>query len=265
MIRYTVQVLVKNMMLLAWPALILLFVLLTLIFGDVEVANNTSFSIRYGSLPPIPGSTLATQIISIIGLLALIALPTHLVKNYESERAALLFSKPVSRRELFLSDMAGVFLLLIAYSLFTMLLLGLFIGFSAGIIPLNLLFYLLSFPLVLITYYAAISLMVTLTESYMATVFVTFFLPGVSVFLFSKDLLLHAGVTSEVVFKVAEVLNYVIPSFGAANQLGINFLKAGNSLSALAEAFDFSLLLNVIVSCIPFFLLSYYLLLKKEF
>lgn len=255
MIRFTIRQLFKNGMLLAWPVLTIIFVMIALIFGSTEAAGTNSFVITFTDNFSIDSSMLAVQSFSIIWLIAMVSLPTHLVENLQPERASLLFSKPLSRTDFFLSDIAGVLIITSVYALITALAFGLYAGMTASIFPVSFLKAILCIPLYMLALYAAISLMVVLTESYMASVFVVFALQPISMMLFSFDELMPAS--GEILKAVAGVLNYTIPSTGAAQSLISNVLNTSSLNPVLAA--------QVIISSLPFFLISYYLMTKKEF
>jgi len=255
MIRFTMHQLFKNSILLAWPILAITFVLIALIFGSTEAAGNNSFVITFTDNISLDSSMLTVQSFSIIWLIAMVSLPTHLVENLQPERASLLFSKPLSRTDFFISDIAGVFIITSLYALITALVFGLYAGMTASIFPVSFLKAILCIPLYMLALYAAISLMVVLTESYMASVFVVFALQPISMVLFSFDELMPAS--GGMLKAIAGVLNYTIPSTGAAQSLISKVLNTASLEPALAA--------HVLISTLPFFLLSYYVMTKKEF
>ena len=255
MIRFTMRQLFKNGMLLAWPVLAAAFVLIALLFGSTEAAGSNSFVITFTDKFSLDSAMLTMQSFSVIWLIAMVSLPTHLVENLQPERASLLFSKPLSRTDFFVSDIAGVLITASLYSLFTALVIGLYVGFTASVLPVNFLIATLCIPLYMLALYAAISFMVYLTESYMASVFVVFALQPISMILFSFDELMPAS--GGTLKTIANVLNFIIPSTGAAQSL---ISKVLNNAS-----FDLALAGHVIISSLPFFLISYYIMTQKEF
>lgn len=255
MIRFTMRQLFKNGILLAWPLLAITFVLIALLFGTNEATGSNSFVITFTGSLSMDSSMMTVQLFSIIWLIAMISLPTHLVENLQPGRASLIFSKPLSRSNFFIYDIAGMLLITSLYSLFTAFVLGLYVVFTASVFPVQFLIATLCIPLYMLALYAAINLMVVLTDSYMASVFIVFALQPISMMLFSFDELMPAS--GEILKTFISVLNYVIPSTGAAQSL---ISKVLNTAS-----FDPVLAIHVLISTLPFFLISYYIMSKKEF
>jgi len=261
MIRYNLRTLLKNKVLWAWPIVYFLFTLVIFAWGDITSAQNSySFILVLGGVH-ISSSMFISQFVSITTLITVVGLPSHFFKNLKSERAALLLSKPISRSDFFLADFASVMILAFFYTFICIMLLAILMAVKAAIFPFQLfLGFLLFLPLLLLTYYITIVLILILTNSFLGAVFFGYFLTGFSsLFLDIKQIFRFFGIKSKLAHVAITLLSYLIPSAEGAERI-LNQIFSGGF-----TAIDGSLFVFVLVSCLPFGLLSYYLFLKKEF
>lgn len=261
MIRLNLYQLFKNKTLWAWPGLFLLFVVAMLYWGDIGAAQNSySFTVILGG-GEIPMSIVMSQLMSLVILICIIGLPNHFSKNLTPERGSLLLSKPISRSEFFFSDFISVSAVLFSYTIISVVLMAILLGIKAAIFPVQFfLGQLLFFPLLIMTYYISIVLFLILTESYLGGALLGWIVTGFSsVFLNSDKILSMLGFQSEFASIFMDVLSYLIPSAGGIQELIRQVYSGGFS------AIDGGLFAFVLASCLPFALLSYYLLQKKEF
>ncbi len=262
MIRYILQTHLKNKILWAWPGIVLLFVSIIFIWGDISTAQNSySFMIQIGDLQMPSGMFINQFLISLITLIAIIGLPSPLAKNLEPERASLLLSKPISRTQMFLSDYAGMLLSVGVYTGITILLLSILTIAKAGIFPYQLFLGILIFlPLIILAYYVTISLFLLLSNSYLAGVILGYFFTGFSsLFLNIDSFLENLGWDGTFANILITIFSYLVPSAGGFEQIMSKLMMGGFS------TIDSSLLVFAIVTCLPFGLIGYYFLRKKEF
>jgi len=262
MIRYLLQTHLKNKILWAWPGIVLLFISVIFIWGDVSTAqNNYSFIIHIGEFQMPSGMFISQFLISVITLLAIIGLPSPLAKNLEPERASLLLSKPISRTEMFLSDYAGMLLGVGIYTGITILLLGILTVVKAAIFPYQLFLGILIFlPLIILAYYVTISLFLLLSNSYLTGVILGYFFTGFSGLFLNIDRFLKTlGWEDTFADILITVFSYLVPSAGGFEQILSKLMMGGFS------TIDSGLLGFAVVTCLPFGLISYYFLRKKEF
>ncbi len=261
MTRLILRTLLKNKVLWAWPGLFLLFTLVIFVWGDISSAQNSySFMISLG-VASLPSQMVITQLVSITVLFGIIGLPSHFANNLKSDRAGLLLSKPISRSDFFLSDFAAMLSVTFSYTLICVIFLALLTGIKGAIFPYQFFFSLLLFmPLLLLTYYVAIVLFLVITHSYLAGALLGWLAVSFSpLFLNSDQYLEMFGIQSTIIHGILGLLSYITPSAGGIEQLMQDVLTNGLS------AFDGSLFLFVLASCLPFGLLSYYLFCRKEF
>ena len=261
MIRFTIRTLLKNKTLWAWPGIFILFVVAITVWGGVSADPSTSsYVINLGGLP-LPTGIVINQLISITILIAIIGIPTHFSENLKSERASLLLSKPISRRELFLSDFAAVFTFCFTYSLISVLLLTLMTSIHGLLFPLHHAIAILVFlPLILLSYYITIVLFLILTNSYLGGVLLGYFVTGFSdLFLNIEQFLPMFGLTDTWFETLLQIGSYLIPSAEAFQQIMGQIIESGFS------GVDMSLLGFAFVSWVPFALLGFYLFQKKQF
>lgn len=261
MISLTLRTLFKNKVLWAWPILFLLFVLAVFYWGGVSSAQNSySFTLVMGGAN-IPSSMVIPQLTSFVVLLSIIGFPSHFSKNLKPERGSLLLSKPISRTELFFSDFAAMLTVAFSYTLVSIILLAVLVGFEAGIFPVQFFIALLLFlPLLLLTYYITIVLFLILTNSYLAGALLGWIVTGFSSIFFNIEQFMKIfGFDSDFAYGVIDVLSFLIPSAGGVEQLLEQVYSGGFA------AFDGGLFAFILASCLPFGILSYYLYLNKEF
>jgi hypothetical protein len=261
MIRFTLRTLFKNKTLWTWPGIFILFVAAIIIWGGVSAdPSSSSYVLKLGGLP-LPTGIVINQLVSITILIAIIGIPTHFSENLKPDRASLLLSKPLSRTELFLSDFAGVFTFCFAYTLISVLLLVLLTTVHGVLFPLHHAIAIIVFlPLILLSYYITIVLFLILTNSYLGGVLLGYFLTGFSSLFLNFDPFLQMFALKGSWFEILlQILSYLIPSAGAFQQIMGQIFDSGFS------NVDVSLLGFAFVSCMPFFVLSYYLYQKKQF
>jgi ABC-type transport system involved in multi-copper enzyme maturation permease subunit len=262
MIRYLLQTHLKNKVLWAWPGIMLLFVSVFFIWGDVSASEKgLLFFLHLGDLK-IPSSIVLTEfLVSIITLIAIIGLPSPLAENLDPKRASLLLSKPISRTQMFVSHFSGVLLLSLIYMGITVFLLGALTIIKGGFFPVQALSILLIFvPLIIIAYYVTISLFLVLSNSYLAGVILGYFFTGFSgLFLDSDRFLEMLGWQDTSADIIISFFSYLIPSADGFNQI-MNVTMAGGY-----STFNGSLFVFALSTLLPFALLSYYFFQKKEF
>lgn len=261
MIRLNLYQLFKNKTLWAWPGLFLLFVIAMLYWGDIGAAQNSySFTFILGE-GEIPMSMIMSQLTSFVILICIIGLPNHFSKNLTPERGSLLLSKPISRSQLFFSDFVSVCTVLISYTIISVVLMAILLAVKATIFPVQFFLALLLFlPLLIMTYYISIVLFLILTESYLGGALLGWIVTGFSsIFLNSDKILSLLGLQSDFASTFMDILSYLIPSAGGVQKIITQIYSGGFS------AIDGGLFAFVLASCLPFGLLSYYFLQKKEF
>ncbi len=261
MIRFTIRTLLKNKTLWAWPGIFILFVVAVTIWGGVSAdPSGYSYAINLGGLP-LPTGIVINQLVSITILIAIIGIPTHFSENIKPERASLLLSKPISRSELFVSDFAGVYTFCFAYTVISVLLLTLLTAVHGVLFPFHHAVAMIVFlPLILISYYITIVLFLILTNSYLGGVILGYFLTGFSSLFLNVDPFLQMfGLTDTWFETLLNILAYLIPSAEGFQQI------MGHIFSSGFSSLDGSLLAFAFASCVPFALLGFYLLRKKQF
>lgn len=262
MTQYTLRTLLKNKVLWIWPAIFLFFALAIFNWGGISSAQNSySFMVMIGDAPLPSGILINDFLISIVTLIAVIGMPGHLAENLEPKRAALLLSKPISRSELYFSDIAAMLLASFFYTLVSLFLLAVLVAVEAAIFPYQLfgaLLFLL--PLLLLTYYITIVFFLTLTDSYLASVILGYFLAGFStLFLDMEKFLQMVGWDNIFAETLATGLSYLVPSAAGVQQLLDDVLSNGFS------SFDGGLFIFILVSCLPLLALGCYFIREKEF
>ncbi len=283
MIRFNLKLLLNSRILPLWPASAIILAIIVGIYGDIESAGSTySFLISFASSPLFPSGLFISGVIGFFVLIAVIGIPFHLNKNLESERAALLLSKPVTRNAFFFSEFAAVTIITFIYSLITVIALAVLLYFEAALFLWQLYLAMLFFiPFYFLVIYISIVLFLILTRSYLASVLLGYLvIPVIASILFNIERFLNLlGWNSDLIIITTDVLSYLFPSAEGVNLLMVNSKFSGtiemssDSFEQMLTgvffdgfaAFDWSLFGFVIASCLPFFLLSYYLMMRKEF
>lgn len=282
MVTFNIRLLLRNKVLWAWPVLAVLLALLVGWYGDIESAGNSySFLISAGDSPAIPSAFLINGLLGFFILIAIIGIPSHLSKNLEPERASLIFSKPINRTEFFFTEFAAVITVTFFYTLITDIILAVLLAAKAGIFPYELyLAILLYIPLYVFVIYVSIVLLLLLTGSHLASVLIAYLLIApISGFLFQAETFLNLmGWNSDLMVRFTDGLSYLIPSTAGVDKLLAGFggpppegsdVDVDQMMSGILydgfAAFDWQLFGFVLVSCLPFFLLSYYLMRRKQF
>jgi ABC-type transport system involved in multi-copper enzyme maturation permease subunit len=282
MTTFNIRLLLRNKVLWAWPILAILLALLVGWFGNIESAGNSySFLLSAGDSPAIPSAFLINGLLGFFILIAVIGLPSHLGKNLDPERASLIFSKPVIRSEFFFSEFAAVMSVTVFYTLITDIVLAVLLAAKAGIFPSELyLAILLYIPLYVFVIYVSIVLLLLLTGSHLASVLIAYLLvaPISGLLLQAETFLNLLGWNSELMVKAVDGLSYLIPSTAGVDKLMAGFESpppsgGGDSIDQMMSgilyngfaAFDWQLFGFVLVSCLPFFLLSFYMMRRKQF
>ncbi len=284
MYKFNLKLLLNSRVLPIWAVAALLAAIIVGYYGDIQSAGNSySFFLTFGDSPPFPSGFFLGGLISFFILIAVIGIPNHLSKNLESDRAALLLSKSVTRTDFFLAEFAAVITITFFYAFITVIILAVLLLIEAGIFPFQLylaiLFYI---PFYFTVIYISIVLLLILTRSYLASVLIGYLvIPFIATLLLRVDTFFKLiGWNSDFLLGLADVFSYFIPSTASAEQLMTDYEGAGanieftnGEISSLLSgvlydgwaSFDWQLFGFVIVSCIPFFLLSYYLMRRKEF
>lgn len=284
MIKYNLKLLFNNRILIIWPAAAVLLAILGGIFSNIQPAGNSySFLVSTGMGVGAPSGMIISGLIGFFVLIAVIAVPSHLNKNLKPEQAALIFSKPVSRSDFFFAEFGAVLIITLLYSLVTVIALAVLLLIEAGIFPFQLYLAMLLFiPLYFLAIYISIVLFLVLTRSYLASVFIGYLvIPFIASILLRLEFIFKIfGWESGVWLKVGKVLTYLIPSAAAIDKLiagtgggSVHVEINGATLDQFFTgvlyhgfaAFDWSLFILAIVSCLPFLILSYYLMIHKEF
>lgn len=279
MTSLNIQLMLKNKVLWAWPIIAVLVALLVGWYGDIQSAGNSySFLFGSGNSPLLTSGFLIKQITGFFILIAIIGLPTHFGKNLESNRASMLLSKPISRTDFFISEFAAVITVTLIYTLITNIVLAVLLAVEAGIFPyqlyLGILFYI---PLYILAIYVSIVLLLVLTRSYLASVLIAFLLlaPLSGFLLEAETFLSFMGLNTELMVGLADGLSYLVPSTAGVDKLMVGLEMPGPDAAAMPEmsgvlingfgAFNWQLFGFVQLSCLPFFLLSLYLMRRKQF
>lgn len=262
MIQFTLRSLLRRKVLWVWPGLFLLFAVVIISWGDISSAQNSySFMIMIGEAPLPSGIIISQFFISFVTLIAVIGMPGHLAENIKPERASLILSKPISRAELYFSDFVAMLIFSFFYTLISVFLLAIPVAIQAMVFPFQLFgALLLLLPLLLLTYYITIVFFLLLTNSYLGSVLLGYFLTNFStLFLDTGNLLNMFGLDTPFAENLIAVLSYIIPSAGGMQQILESVLSNGFS------SFDGGLFLFSLASCLPLLALGYYLIRKKEF
>ncbi len=264
MIRFTVRTLLKNRVLWAWPGIFILFVGAIAVWGGISPApSSSSYLIELGDID-LPAGMIINQIVSMVILITIIGMPTHFAESLKPERASLLLSKPISRTEFFFSDIAGVSIIYILYAAISVILLALLTIVHGILFPFQHVIALLIFlPLTLIAYYITIILFIILTNSYLGGVLLGYFLTGFSALFINVEQFMKMvklfGLEDTYAVTIFKIAGYFIPSAAAFQQIMQDMFNSGLS------SIDLSLFGYAFATCLPFLLLSYYLLQKKQF
>ncbi len=289
MFRFNTKLLLNSRIIWIWPVAAIVIAFIVGYYGDIQSAGNSySFLLTFSNSPPFPSGLFIPGLIGFFILIAVIAVPSHLNKNLEPERAALIFSKSITRSDFFFSEFASVMAVVVGFTLFTDIALAVLLFAEAGIFPLQLyLAVLLFLPLYFFVTYVSIVLLLILTRSYLASVLIGYLVvPFISAVLLRLEFFFNLlGWNSDFLLGLADVLSYFIPSSQGVEALMSDF-EAGGSVEINVDngsvgeafysvtsgvfldgfaAFDWQLFGFVLVSCLPFFLLSYYLMTRKEF
>ena len=281
MFKLNVKLLLKNRTLWAWPIIAMLLAVFIGIYGDIQPAGNSySFMLGAGG-NTLPSAFFINSVLGFFILIAVIGVPFHLSKNIDSERASLILSKPISRTDFFFAEFAAVMTVVTLYTLVSIIALAVLLLVEASIFPYQLyLAMLLYIPLSFFVIYDSIVLLLVLTESYLASVLISYLLiTPLSGFLFNAESFLRLfGWNSESMIRLTHGLSYLIPSAGGLEKLFFSMNHGGAptgnmSLSQIATGvlhngfavFDWQIFGFVLISCVPFFLLSFYLMRRKEF
>lgn len=278
MFRFNVELLLRNKVLWAWPIIAVLLAAAIGFYGDIQSAGNSySFLLAVGG-NTLPSGFMINGLIDFFILIAVIGIPSHFSKNLDSERASLILSKPIDRTGFFLAEFGAVMTVSFFYTLITDIVLAVLLFVEAGIFPFQLylaiLFYI---PLLIFTIYISIVLLLILTHSYLASVLIAYLLivPLSSFFLNAETVLNMLGFNSDLLITLTDGFSYLVPSAAGAEQL-MSGLKGSASAGPMDQmmagvlhegfaVFDWQLFGFVLISCLPFFLLSFYLMRKKEF
>jgi len=261
MIRFISRLLLKNKVLWLWPLLGVLLVLVIALWGGVRTTvSSNSFVFLIGKFS-IPAYVMMFQTLPVITIISVIGLPKHFSESIGRERAALIFSKSVSRTDFFLYDFASVLIITLFYSLITVVTFAILIAFGAGIFPIQ--YYigaLILIPFYVLAYYISIVFFIIVTDSRLVGALLGYFVTGFSSFLLhGNELLKDLNISSGIAHQAVNVFSYIVPSVAGLQQLWQPILHYGFS------NFDWNLFGFIIASCIPFFIVSYYLMSRREF
>ena len=264
MTRYILNQLIRNKILMVWPGMFLIATLLLMIYASTGFTDGIGYVIEIGEFV-MPVEILMTVLTGSVVLIVLIALPTHLIINTEPGRASLLFTKPISRTDFFISDLSAVAIITFAYSIFSILLFALFFLIKGTVFPGAILIGLAVLPLIVLAYYINILLLGLLFKNYLLTVFFCYILAAMSNFLFGvEDLFTAAGIELGSVLVVIDIAKYLIPGVGPASALSESFFRSSGE--ALNFGFqNFQLLFHYFISLIPFTAWAFYIIKKKKF
>ncbi|MTI89548.1 MAG: hypothetical protein FH748_16460 [Balneolaceae bacterium] len=266
MIRFTLAHIKHNYVLMVWPALVILFVIAAAIWGTIEPKGAYDFELLFGNHFPLDSAQTGLHMMSFVVLNLMIGLPIHLAENLKKERAAIILTKPISRIEFFLGDIAAVFIIMLIYAAISIVAIATYTMLFAGIMPVSLILAMLCYPLLAFMYYATINLVLMISRSSLMAVFLVFIIGPLSSILFMADKTFPAfGIQSELIIQIGDMLGYVIPSAGAVTILYSFLLKGASDLSLIADAFTLKMMVQLFTSALPFLGLSYYLFRRKEF
>lgn len=282
MFRFNVELLLRNKVLWAWPIIAVLLAAAVGFYGEIQSAGNSySFLLAFGDGNSFPSGFIINGLIDFLILIAVIGIPSHFSKNLDSERASLILSKPIDRTDFFLAEFGAVMTVSLFYTLITDIVLAVLLFIEAGIFPFQLylaiLFYI---PLLIFAIYVSIALLLILTHSYLAGVLIAYLLiVPLSGFLLNAETFLNMfGFNSGLMVTLTDGLSYLVPSAAGVEQLmsGFRGPAAGDGAGSIDQmmagvlheglvVFDWQLFGFVLISCLPFFLLSFYLMRRKEF
>ncbi|MDZ7758582.1 hypothetical protein [Rhodohalobacter sp.] len=264
MTRFITIQLLRNKILMAWPAMTLLCVLLLLWYGDAIISDQQEAAIQIGNLM-LPQWQIVTSYITLIGLIVLISFPAFLIENLRPERASLLFSKPISRTQFFGSAFAGSMIVTVLYTIVTAGLVLIFFLVKGAGVPGTLLVGILALPLLVLPYFVTVLLLAIVTKNYLITFFLGYVITALSTFLLvAEELFIASGIESQLLFIAITTGNYVVPGVGPAYEL-LSIIVNPESIT-VDEGLNFtSISLHYLASMVPFTGLSYYLINKQEF
>lgn len=264
MTRYILNQLLRNKILMVWPGVYLVAAVLLTIYASAGYMERGGYYFAFGEAI-MPAEIILTVLNGLVVLVALIALPTHLITNIEPGRASLLFTKPVSRTDFLVSDISATGMVIFGYGILSALFMALFFLIKGGLFPGTIVLVLLMLPLTVVTYYLNILLLGLLFKNYLLTVFFCYILVTLSGFLFSANELI-AGLGIEAGFWPAlfNVTKYLIPGAGASSALSESFLRSADETVSFHLQHT-KLLLQYLISLIPFTLWAYYVIRKREF
>lgn len=264
MTRFITIQLLRNKILMSWPAMTLLCVLLLLWYGDAVISDERGAAIQVGNLM-LPQWQIVTSYITLIGLIVLISFPAILIENLQPERASLLLSKPVSRTQFFGSAFAGSMIVTVLYTILTAgLVLFLFLVKGAGV-PGTLLRGILALPLLVLPYFVTVLVLAVITNNYLVTFFLGYIITSLSTFLLvAEGLFTASGIESPLLFLAIATGNYVLPGVGPAYEL-LSFFSNPDSFTNDGGSNLTSVSFHYLVSMLPFTGLSYYWINKQEF
>jgi ABC-type transport system involved in multi-copper enzyme maturation permease subunit len=261
MIKFSFRLLLKNKILWVWPAIIFFSVLEYGILGNIQSTTDSYPFLAKLGYRSFTTSAFLLKALPLVTIISIIGLVPHFDRNINSERAALIFSRPISRTEFFFSDFAAMLLVSFLYNLSCVILYGILVGIKAGIFPLEPFISLLIFiPLYILSYYVTIIFLLLITNSYLTSTILGYFLTGFSEkFLPIDNFLNMFGIQSPIGKELANILSYLIPSSEGIKLIMSSTLNNGFS------ALDWGLLMFSITSLLPLFLLSYFMFKRKEF
>lgn len=245
MFQFNVKLLLNNRILLVWP---LTAIVAPFIIGFTGSAESAIASYSFVS--------------GIFLFLAVISIPSHLNKNLKRDHAALLFSKPVSRSQFFFSEYGAVFAVTFLYSLIAAVAFTILHLLGTGTFPFQFFLGVIIFtPIYFIVVYITIFLLLLVTDSYLGSVLAGYIvIPLVSVYLLkSEKFLTMIGWDTDFLLLLSDILSYLIPSVMSIDLITQQIITKGFT------AFDWQLFGFGLLSCIPFLLLSYYAMIRKEF
>jgi ABC-type transport system involved in multi-copper enzyme maturation permease subunit len=268
MIWFTARQIIKHKIMWVWLLLSVLLVLLIGIGGDVQMgAQNGPFLISVGTLF-LPVSILLAVSLTVIVIICIIAYSKYYADALKPRQAALIFSKPVSRTQFFFTNFTAVLLVSFLYTFFMGIIFAIMVAIKAGIFPI--LFYiacLLLVPFYVLVYYISVVFFITITKSRLAGGLIgyfilgasTFLLPASFIFVHTQTQLTRLGDISPYLRGVIYFFRYVIPSASGVQQLWMPVLQNGFGM------FHWGLFGFIIATCGTFFIISYLLVVRREF
>lgn len=171
--------------------------------------------------------------------------------------ASLIFSKPISRTDFMLENTQGIFLLTFFYCFCTCFLFSILFLLKSGVIPYQFVLAILLLPIAIIALYSLVTFLALSFESYPLTVFISFIYVGFQPMLSNSEMAqLNFGIENANILKLIEGLFFVFPNIYGGIQLMSEYIRGD---------FEIMSVFQILLSCVPIFIFSLFLIKRKDF